>query len=136
MKNKRVLTLSIIVTNATHNVTIIIRFRNERGFSFPFRLRSIFKPRVSCSPRPSQRFTLRLESIRLSTRMNKLTSPLWSDTVVMEDSPVRVTVNLLDRTTANRDMGDTTKTQRAALLLIVRVEMAPTTDSPSQVTYH
>lgn len=68
--------------------------------------------------------------------MNKLTSPLWSDTVVMEDSPVRVTVNLLDRTTANRDMGDTTKTQRAALLLIVRVDMAPTTDSPSQVTYH
>lgn len=59
---------------------------------------------------------------------------LWSVTVVMEDSPVRVTVNPLARTTANRAMEDLTKTQRAALLLIVRVDMAPTMDSPSQVS--
>lgn len=52
--------------------------------------------------------------------------------VVMEDSPVRVTVNPLAKTTANRAMEDTAKTQRAALLLIIQVDMAPTMDSPSQ----
>lgn len=59
---------------------------------------------------------------------------LWPVTVVMVDSPVRVTVNPLGKTTANRAMEDTTKTQRAALLRIIKVDMAPTMDSPSQVT--
>ncbi|XP_051572712.1 RNA-binding protein FUS-like isoform X2 [Myxocyprinus asiaticus] len=48
----------------------------------------------------------------------------------MEDSRVRVTVNLL----ANRAMEEvTTRIQRAALLHIIRVDMDPTMDSPNQV---
>lgn len=51
---------------------------------------------------------------------------------VMEDSPVRATANLLPRTTVSRAMEDTTKAQRAAPLLIIREDTAPTMDSPSQ----
>lgn len=54
------------------------------------------------------------------------------DTVVMEGSPAKVTVSPLVRATANRAMEAITKTQRAALQLIIRVDMAPTMDSPSQ----
>lgn len=53
-------------------------------------------------------------------------------TVAMEDSPARVTVNPLAKITASRVMGDTTKTQRAAPL-IIRVDTVPAMDSPSQV---
>ncbi|KTG45075.1 hypothetical protein cypCar_00002610 [Cyprinus carpio] len=50
-------------------------------------------------------------------------------TVVMEDSPARVTVNPPAKITASRAMGDTTQTRRAALL---RGDTVPAMDSPSQ----
>uniref|UniRef100_A0A8C1K6K7 RNA-binding protein FUS n=1 Tax=Cyprinus carpio TaxID=7962 RepID=A0A8C1K6K7_CYPCA len=58
-------------------------------------------------------------------------SPQAMVTVAMEDSPARVTVNPLAKITASRVMGDTTKTQRAAPL-IIRVDTVPAMDSPSQ----
>lgn len=61
-----------------------------------------------------------------------MAKPQAMDMGVMEDSPARATVNLLPRTTVSRAMEDTTKAQRAALLLIIRVDTAPAMDNPSQ----
>lgn len=52
----------------------------------------------------------------------------------MEDSPARVTVNPLAKITASRAMEETTKTQRATLL-IIRVDIVPAMDSPNQVLF-
>ncbi len=59
---------------------------------------------------------------------------LFLVTVVMEDSPARVTVNPPAKITASRATEETAKAQRAALL-IIRVDIVPAMDSPNQVLF-